>query len=360
MCEIVKYLVNILMGGIKLENIREDWIDNTKGFAILLVVMGHMFRGFTSANMYNYSSLKYVDFTIYSFHMPLFLILSGYLYAKTKKVDSYEKYKKTALYKILNLGIPYIIFTLIQAFINIILGSKTNSTVNIIDLLKIPIKPLYHFWFLYALLVLFLIIPLLEMWIKNEYAILVVLCILKIASPYLVTNIYFIDSFCFYACYFYVGKIVCLKARRIINSNTNLLILSLIYVFLNLASYTFFNNNNGILEILLSLTGSALAIFITKFVCEIGDFIRRMINVMGKYSFEIYLLHIIPMSGIRIILSKILKINNFALHTVLGIIFGIGIPIVIGYIAHKIGILDFIFYPTKYIYKNKRETTKVM
>ncbi|MBZ9625463.1 acyltransferase [Clostridium sp. FP2] len=348
-----------------MEYSREEWIIRTKAFAILLVVIGHMFRGFISANICNYSSFKYIDFIVDSFAMPLFFILSGYLYAKTKQIDSFSKYKKISFNNILNLGIPYFVFTLVQSTINIILSSKTNGTVSIINLLRIPIVPLFQFWFLYTLLIIFLIIPLLEILLKNKYIILAILIILKFASPYLVTNIFLVDSFCDYAFYFYIGKILYLKNKALVTNNLALALFSLIYIFLNILSYTKFvyiHNRfiSSILEIALSLTGSLFAIFVTSLLSTINNFIRNIFNIIGKYSFHIYLLHVIPMAGIRIILSKIFKIDNFALHTALGLILGVSIPIIAGYIAYKINILNFFFYPTKYIYKTKENLIKTM
>ena len=61
---------------------RQDWLDLTKGIAILLVVIGHVFRGYTAAGLFPeyQTAFAYIDYTIYSFHMPLFFLLSGYLY----------------------------------------------------------------------------------------------------------------------------------------------------------------------------------------------------------------------------------------------------------------------------------------
>ena len=47
---------------------RVDYLDYAKGIAIILVVLGHIFSG---GNIKTY---------IYSFHMPLFFIISGYLF----------------------------------------------------------------------------------------------------------------------------------------------------------------------------------------------------------------------------------------------------------------------------------------
>ncbi len=70
-------------------NKRLDWIDQLKGFTIFLVVYGH-----------NYPILeKY----IYSFHMPLFIIISGFFFPdKTNLYDIKKRFK--------NIIVPYFIW----------------------------------------------------------------------------------------------------------------------------------------------------------------------------------------------------------------------------------------------------------
>lgn len=54
------------------------WVDNLKGFLILLVVLGHTIQysmqAFDSSHVFNY---------IYSFHMPLFFLISGFVSYKS-------------------------------------------------------------------------------------------------------------------------------------------------------------------------------------------------------------------------------------------------------------------------------------
>ena len=49
---------------------RLDYMDAVKGIGILLVVMGHNLQGIPALTSW-----------IYSFHMPLFFIVTGYLEA---------------------------------------------------------------------------------------------------------------------------------------------------------------------------------------------------------------------------------------------------------------------------------------
>jgi fucose 4-O-acetylase-like acetyltransferase len=56
--------------------------DMAKGIAIVLVVYSHCLRGLVSANLVPSGSwLATVDYMIYTFHMPIFFVLSGLFFA---------------------------------------------------------------------------------------------------------------------------------------------------------------------------------------------------------------------------------------------------------------------------------------
>ena len=115
---------------------RENWIDIAKGIAILLVVIGHVNLGFLNSNMFvnQQNIMKWVHFTIYSFHMSLFFILSGYLYAKTWQMKDLKQYKRNIFEKIINIGIPYVTFSIVQWSAKIIMSKSVNKGLTIKDL----------------------------------------------------------------------------------------------------------------------------------------------------------------------------------------------------------------------------------
>lgn len=81
---------------------RIEWIDIAKGMAIILMVISH-----TIPN-------NHFMTLIFSFHMPLFIILSGYTYKLPKnKSDLLYRFKKY----VKRLFVPYIITLLICSFI---------------------------------------------------------------------------------------------------------------------------------------------------------------------------------------------------------------------------------------------------
>ena len=71
-------------------------IDIAKSIGILLIVLGHIQNNETIAHF------------IYSFHVPLFFVISGYLYKKTKKPIEYIKKKAKSIL------VPYFVFGLIS------------------------------------------------------------------------------------------------------------------------------------------------------------------------------------------------------------------------------------------------------
>lgn len=63
-------------------NARISYIDQLKGIAILLVVLGHVIG-------YNNCENSFLWRFIYSFHMPLFMFISGYVAQITFRIENF-------------------------------------------------------------------------------------------------------------------------------------------------------------------------------------------------------------------------------------------------------------------------------
>ena len=81
---------------------RIEYVDVAKGIAILSVVVGHTFSAYDPGSLLN----KF----IYSFHMPLFFILSGFFYRP-------QEFKKAFGKKVKNLLVPYLIINAVRCLI---------------------------------------------------------------------------------------------------------------------------------------------------------------------------------------------------------------------------------------------------
>lgn len=111
---------------------RDDFLDNAKYFAILLVVIGHIMellpRGRPAHTLYLF---------IYMFHMPVFVVITGYF----SRNFSFSRGKVRKL--ITNLAVPYVIFeTAYTVFLWAIYGRR-HFELSLLD-------PGYLLWFLIA------------------------------------------------------------------------------------------------------------------------------------------------------------------------------------------------------------------
>ena len=95
--------------------VRNQEIDVFKGLLIILVVLGHSLQYGFGAD-YRYSELFYDDYlfrAIYTFHMPLFMFISGYLFRYSNR----KPWKVVVLSRLKTIGVPFVTFCTLLYFI---------------------------------------------------------------------------------------------------------------------------------------------------------------------------------------------------------------------------------------------------
>ena len=129
---------------------RDMSLDVAKGIGIILVVIGHAWRGLDSAGMIGSPDLfRVIDTLIYNFHMPLFFLLSGMTYqAWALKRPTPE----AAFSRVTRLLWPLVLWSYIFAAARLAAGDAANAQVSGWQgLAFFPLPPRDHFWFLWAL-----------------------------------------------------------------------------------------------------------------------------------------------------------------------------------------------------------------
>ncbi|AOZ68812.1 hypothetical protein LPB142_05335 [Rhodobacter xanthinilyticus] len=93
---------------------RDLSLDIARGLGIVLVVFGHALRGLVSAGFVDDSGWSVpVDYLIYTFHMPLFFVISGLLFSPS--VQGQRAPLGAFVTKILVLlAWPYLLWSLLQ------------------------------------------------------------------------------------------------------------------------------------------------------------------------------------------------------------------------------------------------------
>ena len=119
------------------------YIDNLKAFAIFLMVLGHVLQYVIAKDTYK-DNIAY-NF-IYSFHMALFMMTSGYVggMANSKSWNLNKTLKKRAT----QLLLPFMSWTILYAIIK-------QSPIYILESIIYPSRSLWFLWALFCITVAF-------------------------------------------------------------------------------------------------------------------------------------------------------------------------------------------------------------
>lgn len=99
---------------------RIEWVDCAKGLAIILVVYGHALTYFSP----NFDNFVHV---VYSFHMPLFFALTGYVSAYSYDGSDFCLFFKKKINALMK---PYFLYAIILLFFKILKSYLSGSTAN--------------------------------------------------------------------------------------------------------------------------------------------------------------------------------------------------------------------------------------
>ena len=244
-------------------------IDFIKGIMIVLMIQFHI-----SAFSSSYPLLTQI---VYSFHMPVFLLLSGMLF-------NVEKNIRLFYIKVKQLCIIYLVFETLYLIGIAILGKFINSS-NLYELSLLNIinsilrNPIGTYWYLYTIIICYIVSYSANYIFRNKF-ITIIISISIIYYLTYVTNLKIENVF-----YFIIGYIF--KDYNIfsIANKKNSIIFILIFIITCLAGITPQRNNCGGFI----LTMSSLAIIIS-FHKQIHHRISFLISYLGVNSLSLVLL----------------------------------------------------------------------
>lgn len=215
---------------------RNYTIDTLRTLATLLVILLHVSAGYviTGKNNLSFDTSFWIGNIVDSFSricVPLFVLISGmFLVGRNETIkQSYQKRASRILIPLISWTIIYILFRVSLSFI-------TGNPIDIKSLLGSVIlgKPYYHMWYLFMIIGLYLITPILNNSISNvsrntlwTVAILLLLFGMLNSSydKFLNNNVSFILWFVNYLGYFILGYLIQDSKRKF-----SFLALSLAYI----------------------------------------------------------------------------------------------------------------------------------
>jgi len=286
-------------------NTKLNYISNIRILCTLLVIFGHSYPFGVDIP----HTLINIRTIIYIFHMPLFVLISGYLTAFHKSVEKYGSfvYLKNRILKLL---IPYLVLTVIfyipKSFLD---GGTKLSASAFLESVFVPRTNVWgHFWFLPMLAVFTIMSVFIYKLMKRKKYLVVILCIISYLLLFLpeFTGCFGINdvknNLCWYLTGMLLGNVKLEKPAKLKNRFV------LTTVCLALLIYIFFFHSAGNLKTLIK-------IFITIFMCyELYvllcnfDMCKcKLLDFINKYSFSLFILSWPFQSIIEIIFNKVLK-----------------------------------------------------
>lgn len=340
-----------------------NWIDKTKTFAIILVVAAHAMIPAIRNNsviIYNFRQI------IYMFHMPLFMVLSGYLFEFNIEKYINRGFLSFIKNKAVRLMLPYLSLSIIS-YVGIgicmklpILGTMLSKAgyegrsflTAVKEILLLTNHMDEHLWFIYTLFVIFIIEFLLHRVCISKIGIAVqviaYLFISMLSMPEILSRV------CMYTIFFTIGRLLTYKNIAVKPVIPIRIIQWLVMTVLIIGSI-YFNGSDSIISnnwflfkfarrVMALSTGVVCVFTVINLFALYGNTEFKhngCLKMICDYEYGIYLLHQpFIVSGVVGILSMFR--NSFPytyIFVISGTIIGIIIPIVIVKIIRYISIL---------------------
>lgn len=311
---------------------RSEVVDIMKGICIILVVIGHYIP--EDAPEWYHSIVK----CIYSFHMPLFMFLSGWLYCATLRPN--ESYIGFMRRKTLRLMVPYLFASVVIIGFKTVIGTiiTTDHPVELSrDLPAMFYGPsaAYFLWFLWALwLIFFVAATLKSIRARNIFLVVsIILSLLPIKWP----GIFCLRQTIEMLPYFAIGMSVFDHRRLLIPVRRSIKAISsgAVILFISLYVLTLTIDNTLVkatLQYCVALSAivavGSLAVIIAK------RFKAQIIITVGIASFAIYLFHTTFEGLVKGLLQQSHIIHNdsdllFTIGAFIVIVTGIIVPVLL-------------------------------
>lgn len=302
-------------------NTREiEYISVMRGITSILVVIGHYLPENSPA------WYETMNKFIYSFHMPLFFIISGYVYS----ISEVNIYKDFIEKKIRRLIVPYLTTSILIITIKLF-SEKYMYLENPIDIyayLRLFYFPSagYFLWFIWVLFEIFIIIPMFKT--KTSKLILSFIALLIYFIPIDFSELFCFNMFKRYLIFFMIGvmcynykKSLLFKGKFIIGIFATFIIFTHVYI----------NYKDNLSYIFSGISGTLVIAYCANF--KYNKTILSLLKYLSTTSFFIYLFHTTFQGLIKGILNRFIELGQnemiFCITTLLVIICGIIMPILL-------------------------------
>jgi len=301
---------------------RIEWLDNAKGVAIFLVVLGHVLRGLPEGSGKGESWAVFVDAWIYTFHMPVFFLLSG-LFIESAAAKPFGEFLDGKLRTIMY---PYFVWSVLQELVR-----STTGAADLSEIWRIIYQPVMQYWFLYVLFLLGVAFAVLRKARMPVWGFGVFVAVLYVLPQFGVNlgswGVVYMAAL--NGIYFAAGALdgpVRLPARFEGRRPLPLIVFAAAVFLLLGGAVAAGVQGSGWLKPLLGLLGTAATLALSNALFRLG--LCRFFLGWGRLSLEIFVAHTIFSAGVREVLLR-LHCTSAAIHVAAGLVAGMVGPLVL-------------------------------
>lgn len=354
---------------------RDEKLDIKKGILAFLVILGHCILYGSIDQQTLIQSKSFILRFIYTFHMPLFMLMCGYFTAK-----SFEKYKLKLIVNRIVILFPLVWIAIISSIGSLKYGIIKYASVCLY-------KFLINIWFVWAVFWLTIVVSMVYSVlsvIKCNVYVRAVIYILIICMASFLPNKYNLANYVFMMPYMFAGfeigisgkDINAIKIPKIINVIVFLTAVLLVINYnqmymIHVGNLSLSETNDIVKQIFINMyrwvTGIVVSYVWWKSVnWLIGKFNKatvffKTIGKIGRLSMEIYVIHIYLLSILKK-MAKLLSIHYYFPIALMESLIILGITLSIIFVLKKTNVYNLIFIKTKILkiseIKNRKGTER--
>ena len=334
----------------KTDEIRYEWADFCRVIATLGVIIIHTtgptIRDFSPPTMTDWISANFLN-SITRASVPLFFMLSGTLLLNRNqgKISLYSLVKRVS-----RLAIPLAVWSTLY------LANRSYNTGQPIDIISIFQKPaMYHLWFVYSLIGVYLLLPFLQAIFdtikdRKDYQLFfltiwfIIVCLPNYLKFDIIKQVY-PTGFLGYSGYFIIGAVISHNISKYKNNvktkiylSITVLIISIISTFL--ITYFISMESNTAKQIAYKYFSpnvflSSISSFYLFHFIVLNKKLAKFFTTLSGHTFVIYLVHIFILSKISWI-SKSLDVLPVILQITLTSCLTFAIGLLVSYLLRPL------------------------
>lgn len=304
---------------------------------MLCVVLGHVCGGIAHSGQVasDCLSANLAD-AIYSFHMPLFMLISGLAFSIAYVSESWRPKTEKILRQMLNLFTVYVIFSVIQVVPHLLFPGVGQTTATVSNFISIPWLPFGLLWYLYSLIIMYGVTLMGLLWVGRRYMWLLPISLL---AQFILLDAPYVREFALsktveFFPFFLIGVLWRQKAECGWPIAVSFLV----------ASIFGYMNGNTITGFYVALGASLFALHAFAHISFLDN---AFLNLVGRYSLEVYLLHPFITAPARLVINKLGGASEFV-TLIVSFAAATLIPIAVAWSLKKIGLHDPLFRPVRW------------